>query len=67
MYDNWEIHLRKVEDLNRFHGCLSVRFWLIRLSSSAIMKPSTVMTRAIVLDGRAWLLVVLLSAGCYWK
>lgn len=38
---------KELENLNGFDACLSVRFWVMRLSSSATMKPSRVTIRAV--------------------
>lgn len=37
------------ENLNRFEGYLNFRLCIVRLSSSAKMKPKMVMVRAIIL------------------
>lgn len=37
------------ENVNRFDGCLNFRLCIVRLSSSARMKPKMVTVRAVVL------------------
>lgn len=38
---------RRLENLNRFDGCLSLRLCEVRFSSSARMKPRSVTVRAV--------------------